>query len=306
MRGRSARCLVSALPPLPLLALAGLLLAGCGAPAALDPSTDPLAEGNRMVIGGFVESETLVGLPGATVLLGGTNLTQTTDWQGNFRFPPLEPRAYPVEVRLAGYRTQTLVAQPGTNEGSLDFVMVRDVPRDPYQRAEHARGILECAAQAVAVSGSCDDPAGTPVLQNLTTFPFAQAANWRTLVLDLAFDPQSNPGLDGLVMIVRGRDGSTGIASTVGRFSGSTSFTTRLEPGALYPGGDAPITANTTALQVTVEPRGYLADASCAAGQAVGQCPGGVGVGLNVQFDLYVTSFYVTPAPDGFTLRPTG
>ncbi|MEK6984949.1 MAG: hypothetical protein AABX89_01025 [Candidatus Thermoplasmatota archaeon] len=283
-----------------VLALLVLLLAGCAGEAPVEATEAPQAEG--MVIAGLVQSATFVGLPGALVQLGSTNVTQVTDGLGLFQFPPQTPGTYPITVTLAGYEGVTIIAQPGTNERSLEFILVPDTPRAPFQRIEHVRGILECAAQAALVGGSCDEtlPAG-PLLQNSTSFSFPILRNWETIVVDVVFDPERTPGLDGLDIVVAGRE-AFGEPFAIARSGDAVSFTIRLDPEGAAAGGE-PL-AGVEELFLRVEPRGFAQDALCGAGQMVGQCPSGVGLGLNVEFDLYLAAFYLEAAPEGFSLRP--
>lgn len=281
-------------------ALLALLLAGCAGEVPVEVTEAPEAEG--MVIAGLVQSETFVGLPGALVQIAGTNVSQVTDGLGLFQFPPQTPGTYPIAVTLAGYTPVTIVAQPGTNERSLEFILVPDTPREPFQRIEHVRGILECAAQAAVVGGSCDEtvPAG-PLLQNSTSFAFPVLRDWKTIVIDVVFDPERSPGLDGLDLIVAGR-ARFGEPFPVTRSGDADSFTVRLDPESVAAGGEALAAVEEVLLRI--EPRGFGRDPLCDAGAMVGQCPSGLGLGLNVEFDLYLAAFYLEAAPEGFSLRP--
>ncbi|HEX2066128.1 MAG TPA: carboxypeptidase-like regulatory domain-containing protein [Candidatus Thermoplasmatota archaeon] len=272
--------------------------AGCAGPPAAAPPIDPF-EG-RMRVAGLVESDTLIPLANATVAIADLNLTARTDALGAFAFPPLEPRAYRVEASHPGYRPLTLVARPETNSASLDFVLQRALPPAPRQEQFRFRGILECGYVTPVAAGACDADAG--LVGNQTRFSFPLAPAWRTAVVDVVFDPDANPGLDGLVLVVRGDGGAAG-GLDLGRFNGSRSFTARLEPGAAHPGGAAPVDGNLTGLQLEVQPRGRLDGQACPQVQGSVQCARGAGAGLNIEFDLFVTAFYVAPAPPGFTLR---
>jgi hypothetical protein len=283
------------------------LLAGCGAKDA--PTTaPPAAAADRMRVAGLVESDTLVPLGNATVAIVGLNLTVQTDDVGGFAFPPLEPRVYSVEARLAGYRSTVLVARPETNPGSLDFVLQRALASVPRQDQFHYRGLLDCGYEALILAGSCDQ--GTGTLGNQTRFDFPLAVGWRTTVVDVLFDPKANPGLDGLRLVVRGQGQADKLDSyeQYGRFHDSSPFTARLEPGTTYPDGTAPVTGNITRFLLDVYPQGQLYHQACVPDSPAGkgQCALGAGFGANIQFDLYVTVFYVNPAPEGFTLRTTG
>jgi hypothetical protein len=288
--------------------LAAALLAGCagqGAPAT--PSTGPAVDAMR--IAGLVESDALVPLANATVAIASLNLSVVTDARGLFAFEPLPPRAYLVEASLAGYRSQPLVARPGTNEGSLDFVLQRVQPVLPYRNAYSFDGHIECGAEALIISGPCDaaaQEAGVPpVLDNTSSFRLAMEAGWRSIIVDVVFDPEANPGMDGLRLAVRGpRDGDAlDRYEQYGRFHGSAPYTVRLDAGEAYPDGTAPVDGNQTALVLDAYPQGHAWHAACDPTGLDGRCLAGLGAGANIDFSLYVTVFYVEPAPEGFTLR---
>jgi hypothetical protein len=283
--------------------LLATLLAGCGSKAA--PAAAPPAADDRMRVAGLVESDTLVPLGNATVAIAALNLTVRTDDLGGFAFPPLAPRVYDVEARHAGYLVLTLVARPETNPGALDFVLQRAAAPAPRQDQFHYRGLLDCGFEALVASGPCDGGAG--VVGNQTEFAFPLTPGWNTTVVDVLF---ANPGLDGLRLAVSGHAFAdrTGAYRPYGRFHDPNPFTARLEPGTTYAGGAAPVAANITRFVLDVAPQGQLSQQACVPDSPAGKgvCAQGVGAGANIQFDLYVTVFYVTPAPAGFTIRTNG
>ncbi|MCA1811587.1 MAG: hypothetical protein LC623_06200, partial [Halobacteriales archaeon] len=125
---------------------------------------------------------------------------------------------------------------------------------------------------------------------------------WKTIVGDLVFNT-TQPLLDGLRVTVQGSHNQTGLGTyeQYGRFEGQHSFTFRVEPGASYPDGTAgEVPQNTTSFRFNVYPHSHAWHTACIAGVA---CFLGVGAGLNVEFDLFVTVFYGAPAPEGFTLQ---
>ena len=286
--------------------LLAALLAGCGQKAPVQDTATVATD--RMRIGGLVEADTLVPLGNATVRLVEANLTAQTDGLGAFQFPPVAPRVYTVEARLAGYGTGILIARPETNSGSLDFVLQRFVGKAPRQEQFHFRGSMDCGAEAFIIASSCDG--GTGTLGNQTRFDFILAAGWNTTVADVVFDPSVNPGLDGLRLTVRGQGQSSQLNSyqQYGRFHNSTSFTARLDPGVTYQDATLPVDANITAFLMDVYPQGQLYHRACVPNTPAhpAECALGVGAGVNIQFDLYVTVFYGTPAPAGFTMRTNG
>ncbi len=281
---------------LALLATAAFALSGCSGPkaAAADAGS---ALPSDMTIVGLVQNATFVPVTGAQVSLRLTNHTAVTDAGGLFTFTGLPLSPYLVDVVAAGFANATLSAEPQQNV-SLSFVLVPPAATVPEPVTLHFAGYFQCAFEALIIPGSCDivlDMANQSVMDDQSTFQSGLGPLWSTAVVDLDFDPQ--PGLDGLRLTLRARNDADQLGSyeEYGKFHGPESFSFRIEPGQVLPEGDRPIPANATSLQLDVYPQGHLWH------------PGGVpvlGVGAaqNVQFDLYVTTFYVEPAPAGFTL----
>ena len=285
-----------------------LALAGCSGTGG-EPTGEPTPTADRMRIAGLVESDALVPLGNATVAIQGLNLTVQTDATGRFAFEPLPPRTYVVEASLAGYRTQPLVARPGTNEGSLDFVLQAVQAPRPYRVAYEFQGHIECGAEALIISGPCDtavqEGGGPALMDNTSAFRFAFQPGWRSIVIDVVFDPEANPGMDGLRVAVRKASDAAALDDyeQYGRFHGDAPYTIRLDAGATYPDGDGPIPGNLTGLLLDAYPQGHAWHAVCDPTGVDGRCLAGAGAGANIDFALYATVFYVEPAPEGFTLR---
>lgn len=292
----------------PFLLVAALLaagLAGCAGPAA---TVDAPAGGGpavTMSIVGLVQDEALTAVPDATVQVRSFNLTTTTDAAGGFRFDGLAPSAYLVDVAAEGFEGATLTAEPtATGNSSLIFVLVRPASLRPAVEVLRFEGIYQCAFEAVIIPGSCDvllEETGTGVspFSDTSTFQLGLNPNWRSIAIDVDFDLSTNPGLEGLRLVVRGLDDADMLNEyqQYGRFGGAEPFTARLDVGGTYDDGAGPVPGNLTALELVVYPQGYGWHATCAA-----ECALGVGAGVDVTFDLYVTVFYNQPAPDGYTL----
>lgn len=286
--------------PFPLVALA--LLAGCADPAT-EPTQDPPVEASTMSIVGLVQDEDLAAVPGALVQVRMRDLSTTTDAAGNFRFDGLLPSTYLVDVAAVGFENATLTAEPtATRNASLNFVLAKPASLRPSFAVERFEGLYQCAFEAFIIPGSCDvllEPAGVGPFADTSTFQLPLRANWQAIAIDVDFDLSTNPGLEGLRLVVRGIDDpdSTAEYQQYGRFSGAEPFTAVLDVGGTYPDGSAPVPSSLTALQLVVYPQGYGWHATCAA-----YCALGVGGGIDVAFDLYVTVFYNQPAPAGYTL----
>lgn len=271
-------------------------------------SAAPCAPGT-MVVTGLVESNALVPLAGANVTIVSLHMLQVTDASGRFTFPGIAPSIYNVAAEHAGFLVQTQVARPDVT--ALQFVLDRAAPTQPYNETyAPLHGVFECASESLIISGSCDaliqDEAHVVVFHNQSSFPFQTSLGWKTIVMDLVFDSSNNPGIAGMRETLRAQNAtaSFGTYQQYGHFFGATSFSTRIEPGGNYTDGVAPVPANVTSFKVDLYPQGKEWHQACTPdlpGHA-GQCFLGAGAAVSLQFTLYVSVFYVTPAPAGFTL----
>jgi hypothetical protein len=314
---------------LPLLLVAALVLAGCAGNAA--PSTEtqqpttttqsttattsttsqpPSSSPKVMVIQGLVVDEGVRPLAGATVTILELNRTQVTGAGGTFRFEGLVPTTYFVRATAPEYSTQTLSIDPVRAEEVLKFQLTATPRSLAYNQTFHFQGHIQCALEVLIISPSCDslltDPrVGGPALFNDTSVTYVPVLQgWQTIVVDVVFNPEEQPLLDGIRLTVRGSYDSEnfGTYQQYGRFFSPEPFTFRIEPNGTYDKGDAPVPANTTQFQFNAYPHSKGYHTVCAPAPA-SLCLLGVGTGLDVSFDLYLTVFYVEAAPEGWTLR---
>ena len=267
-----------------------------------------------MTILGLVQNETFAPVPGAQVSLRMTPHVLTTDAGGQFAFRDLPLAPYLVDVAAAGFENATLNAQPQDNV-SLSFVLLRPLPPVPEPVELHFQGSFDCAFEALIISPSCDTvldlvreetgPSPDPLpdqpdaFEDISTFEAILGTSWSTVVVDVDFDPQ--PGLDGMRLTLQGRNDADqlGTYETYGQFHGTEPFTARIAPGASYEGGDKEVPTNATRMQFELFPHGHFWHAACE--PVTNQCPLGAGAAMNVQFDVYVTVFFVDPAPEGYS-----
>lgn len=298
---------------LALLLVATFLVAGCTGPSDPGPgatATTPASGypgqptgGDTFDIVGVVHSEALVAVAGARLTIEGLGLQATTDAQGQFAFPPVQPAIYTVRAAAEGYKAATLTARPAG--GALEFILASAGPLKPYNQTLPFHGYLECAAEALILTGPCDlllQEGGHSTFQNQSAFQFATDPSWRTMVFDVDFDPQQAQALDGLRLTLRGKGDADKLTEyeQYGRFHGSEPFSFRVEPGGNYTDGTGPVPADSTAFTVDVYPQGKAYHQVC--DPSGDTCFLGVGAGTNLRFDVYVTVFYLEPAPEGFTL----
>ncbi len=273
------------------------------------PSQCPTAAPGSMVITGLVESNALVPLAGANVTIPELGLRQATDASGRFAFPGLATSVYTVAAEHAGFAVQTKTARPEVT--SLQFILGRAAPTQPYNvTLPPLHGVFECASETVILSGACDivlqDYGHTAVFHNQSAFLFQTDLAWKTIVIDLVFDSANNPGVDGMRETLRGQNSTAtlGTYDQYGRFFGPTSFSQRIEPGMTYQDGDRPVPANVTAFRLDLYPQGHEYHEVCHPDLPTrpAECFLGAGAAVNLRFDVYISIFYVDPAPVGFTL----
>jgi len=101
-----------------------------------------------VITGSVVESGTDRTLPGANVLIVGTNLGAASDVDGNYQIVRVPPGTYQLEVRFMGYKTQTKEVQVIANqEVTIDFEM----GMDPFKMdAVVVTGVASKTSKAVA------------------------------------------------------------------------------------------------------------------------------------------------------------
>ncbi len=216
--------------------VSALLLAGCSDPAKTD---DPVLTTvpTTMSIVGLVQDEAFNAVGGANVTLRLVGRNTTTDAGGAFRFDGLTPSAYLVDVNATGFEFASLTAEPqGAQNASLNFVLSQLTSFRPRTEVTHLEGILQCAAEYGIITGSCDTASttfgGPGVFSDTSTFQVGLLRRWQSIVIDVDFDGESNPGLEALRLVVRGVNDADKLNEyqQYGRFSGAGPFTARRQP----------------------------------------------------------------------------
>ncbi len=293
---------------------AAIALSGCtdsgadqATPAAAASDSEPQ---EPLAIHGLVVDIRFSPIEGAMIRLSPGDATTTSDANGKFAFTDLPRVGYRVEASADGYTSQTLIVTPVESSHSLAFTL-GPAAAAPFQESFRFRGFMECAAEALIISPSCDtlvafanDRAGdgngplpVPFVTN-TTFDFDASQNWKTVIADVVFDPSAHRGIDGLRASVLGQRANNEL-TTYDKYTdahGTAPFTLRIDAGQTYDEG-VPVPSTGTSLRIEVYPQSHGYYATCDA-----SCFLGVGGALNVDFEVLLTVFYVEAAPDGWTL----
>ncbi|HJQ94000.1 MAG TPA: carboxypeptidase-like regulatory domain-containing protein, partial [Candidatus Thermoplasmatota archaeon] len=270
--------------PIVVALAAGFLLAGCTAvpgsqpvdlertPADLPDEASPSpAPASEVHLRGHVLTPALAPIEGASISVVAMDLARVTGADGAFDFGMQASRLYTLQASAAGYESLNLTVSPAEAASPIKVVLEPGAPVTPYTTTVSFRGILECAFEALIISPSCDSgltaiPGAPRLFRENQSFLFGADLGWKTLVLDLVFDGEAHPGLDGLRTAVRGTLDADGGGEYLqyGRWHNPTSFTVRIEPGGNYTDGTEPVPANATGFQVDVYPHGHAYHEVCA------------------------------------------
>ena len=125
-----------------------------GSGGAERPAPEPPKVGTRGHLAGFVVSDTLRPIVGASVKLPGMDLTQKSDRDGSFGFVDLRPGPYFLTVNASGYYG----AQAEVVVKADEFVRVKVVltpipPPTPYHRTETFRGFADLSSGPIFNTG---------------------------------------------------------------------------------------------------------------------------------------------------------
>lgn len=252
-----------------------------------------------MTVNGVVQDEDGTPIQGATVTLLESNRSVLTDVGGAFVFEGLPVGFHLLRADAPNFRSAEATAKPSGDKETVSLVMVlMRFAEEPYHQSVQFQGVMQCAAEYVIITPNCDEWTrfvGVPVFEGETIFQHPLYLNWRTIVLDMDFDESSQPGMDGLRITVRGTTdkAETGSYEQYARLYGSDTY--RMEPGQSFEDGTGPVPQNATTFEYQVYPHSH-------AYHPAGAGVLGVAFGLDVQFDLFATAFYVDPAPADWSI----
>ena len=295
-----------------LVALLAATLAGC-ADAPEGPGSDPDPQTPAVAgvtVSGRVLDADFQAIPGANVTLFETGDLARTGADGAFRFEDLPEAIYTVTAQATGYLPQTAVARPEGGEAVVDFVLVAAEDDTPFSVTLPVfDGFIECALELLIITPSCDtavmfvedslcdDPINEchelTVFQDDSRFFFNVSDGWRSIVLDVRFDPDEHPGMNGMRVSVYGAAADAEVLDYQRMYQDHAPgpFTTRFDAGVDY-GDTIPVPVNGTELRLELYPHSHGYDLSLFLG---------AGATLQLDFQVVATIFYHAPAPDGFT-----
>lgn len=277
-----------------LLLLAILLMAGCvgreeapapleqAASAVLGPSPEELAR-TPGSIAGLVTSDNLQPVAGALVTLVREERSTTTDAAGLFRLEGLATGEHLLQVSAEGHapRSVTALARNGTVT-DLNVTLQRVAPPEPFAQTHEFGGLLACGLRVEAPVGTQERDCASADPNHRDVFEFPLLEDGREVVLELAWDAETNPGARRLRLS----------AETVGYGAED------LDLGNVTGEGYARL-AVPLAVMEKFYPEGGLMRARVALA-ADGEAP--VGAALQQTFTLYVTAFYHGSAPAGYSV----
>lgn len=276
-----------------------IVLAGCASPQV----TESVPDADVMLLHGAIYDHQIRPIE-ATLTLLELNVSVQSNELGLFEFPPVDPGLYQLRATAPDHAERTWHLLPSDGNRTL-YLTLEGLLTTPSHATQHHGGYVQCMAEYGIISGDCDrlpdyindrSPEGRPVPEPFAgndTFRVDVPNQWQTLILDLVFDEEDQPGLAGMRMSVYSLLGDAELLdyARITQESGASSFTVRVDAGATY--GNVTVSESATSFRIEVfgEGRGYKT--VCGAGE----CFMGIGAASDVTFDAYATIFLVAPAP---------
>lgn len=281
-------------PLLAALALAAVALGGCsGGGGAGGDGADVPVEPGEVLVEGVVVDEAIRPIAGASVTVVGSDVRATSDEDGEFSFA-LPAGAAVIEAshpRFAAVQETVQLVAGDPVRVTLRFTFT--VENAPYKSLVKYDGFVVCSVGAsVIFSEECGEGVGTPVGRygkqgnNAIRYDFtAENPSLKTIVLDMAWAPTSEAGQEMLFLFNTKwtcEPACGGDAVGAGSVQGPSPLVLRVDEPDLAPHLADPATVFTV----------YALARNDAAQ---------VNVLLNQPFQLFVTTFYREPAPDGYS-----
>ena len=289
----------------PLLLVVLLALSGCAAPAAPGAAIAPLLAS----LEGTVVDVELRPVPNATVTLVPHGRTGITDASGAFSFPGLRPGNATLRVDHPEFEPaqSILVLEPSIK--LRHDVRLVPIPKSlPHDEQFVFKGTFDCASEVLIIGADClvlyENVTGEndPLTQEENAFPLLIKPGWQTIYLNLTWDSGAENQLDGMRLNLEHGNGSTTghsyqVAQTAGTDQPLELLVTRGEP---HPSADYYDGTDTIAMigdegeeaQVRVFPRGKATDTFGTICQEPRKCFLGLGVGLDIRFEVHAIVHY--------------
>jgi hypothetical protein len=263
---------------------------------------DPLCDGGGVevlgeekggaVIQGFVTDEAFAPIVNARVVVEELDLSLTTDDTGQFSFTGVPAGTYGIRAERIGYnpaKKSVTVGESGT--ANVEFTLKAIRKEVAYHKTQHFAGFWECNTHEV----NCGKPLDDTGLSEQLGRQANDAYQWTLpldrklagLVVEVVWTPGASPASDRFEVTIRNDVSQDETPLKEGK--GASPLLVRveqseIETASLAEGGSVTIRVDLAPTQ--------------------GQEPSdGVGFGFAFEqpFDVYVTPFYLDPAPDGFS-----
>lgn len=269
---------------------------------------------------GVVTDDTGRPIGEATITTAPATAQAVSNRDGSFIIRDLPRGTTLVTAQAATFQNATVTVLPGDRETATAILVLSPdlASLEPSTQSLSFEGYLDCAAEHVIISGPCDatirftndaieeSDGGRPLpepVEATDAFDLRLEAGWKTAIIDVVFNPDAHPGLDGLRLSANGRDAQANVwvYERYRTVHGADPFTLRIDAGAEYETGFVAVPINATDMQLNVYPHSHGYKQVCDPGIYDGSCFLGLGAGAQVEFELLVTVFYIEPAPDGWT-----
>lgn len=296
-----------------------LFLAGClgGASSTTQPQ---LGAFQGATVLGLVTNDEIMPVPSARVIVVETGQTAMTDDAGGFTLFEVPAGTWTIRVEEPRH---IAIQEPFTVAASeaarLDLMLPTIPGVSPYRSLFTFRGHYDCAHEVPTWPGDCmilyETATGGPdgVTDETSSFRLPIDRHWESVVLELEWEGSAENQLDGMRLYLENGNGTeNGHSYLVGRAEGPGSpLTLVVHRGELHPRADvyegtqqkAFIPDDGEIAQIRVFPRGNFYEQTSQICSDSG-CFLGIGAGLDIDFHVYATVFYVDRAAAVYSARP--
>ena len=282
-----------------------LTFSGCSAPAAPGAAVQALPAS----LEGTVVDVELRPIPNASVAVQPLARMATTDASGRFSLLGLPPGNATIRVTHPDFEPSesSLLLEPATTLRH-EFRLVPIPQMVAHDEAFLFTGTFDCASEILIIGADClvlyENVTGEndPITDEENAFPLLIKPGWETIYLNLTWESGAENQLDGMRLNLEHGNGSTTghsyqVAQTAGIEQPLELFVVRGQP---HPTADHYDGTDTVAMiadageeaQVRVFPRGKMTDTFGTICQEPRKCLLGVGVGLDIRFDVHVIVHY--------------